>query len=51
MATAVVLTGCDFVSRVIQEKLDRWEREDTRAPQDLPESKVYLEPLGRRGQR
>lgn len=37
--------------RVIQEKLDRWEIEDTRALQDLQESKVYLEPLGRRVQR
>lgn len=37
--------------RVIQEKLDRWEIEDTRALQDLLESKVYLEPLGRRVQR
>lgn len=40
-----------FGCRVIQEKLDRWGREDTRAPQDLLESKVYLEPLGRKVQR
>lgn len=37
--------------RVIQEKLDRWGKEDTQAPQDLLESKVYLEPQGRRVQR
>lgn len=40
-----------LVLRVIQEKLDRWGNEDTRDPQDLLESKVYLEPQGRRVQR
>lgn len=37
--------------RVIQERLDRWEREDTRALQDLLESKAYLDPLGKKVQR